>query len=483
MPAFLSKGFHKLTPLIALLDFLSFQVSLTLAYVMWIAYPWHGNFQYFEEYTVLFWGLPFAGIIVFRVVDLYKPEMGIIGVREQSLVFKGIWITYFMVFVFSFFYREVYFSRLVLFYSIFFSIILISTERFTMRLLLQWMSQKGIAVHPALIYGAGYHGQRLQRWIQQSPRLGIRIIGYLDDHVERLVKIPVVPPVLGDLGDLKRLAEEKKIAVLFIAHRNLQDLKVMQIFRLCRSLKIKCYAIPSLYQFQVERIELQDIGGIPLVGLRIGFARSTYEIVKRGLDVVIALFLLCLTLPIFVLIAVVLRMTSHDPIFFSQQRVGRHGRPFQMYKFRTLKTEAFKDQKVSPELLAGEKKIDAFRNFLRISGLDELPQFFNVLIGNMSLVGPRPEMPFLVEKYGPLERERLTVNPGITGLWQISEDRKRLLIHENMDYDLYYIEHMSFNLDLAILLKTIFAVIKRMMGGSPPVTITRPGENKTETNI
>jgi len=97
-----------------------------------------------------------------------------------------------------------------------------------------------------------------------------------------------------------------------------------------------------------------------------------------------------------------------------------------------------------------------------VSGLDEIPQLFNVLKGEMSLVGPRPEMPFLVEKYGPLEKERLTVQPGITGLWQISEDRKRLLIHENMDYDLYYMENMGFNLDLAILLKTFFAVFKRI---------------------
>jgi lipopolysaccharide/colanic/teichoic acid biosynthesis glycosyltransferase len=119
---------------------------------------------------------------------------------------------------------------------------------------------------------------------------------------------------------------------------------------------------------------------------------------------------------------------------------------------------------ISPELLAASPAtpLHPFQRFLRRSGLDEIPQIINVLKGDMSMIGPRPEMPFIVKGYGSLERERLTVKPGITGLWQISEDRKRLLIHENMDYDLYYIEHLSFNLDLAILMQTVFVVLKRL---------------------
>lgn len=464
MRPFLSKSFHGLMLLVAILDFLCLEAALVIGYWVWIAFPWHGNFQEFSVFSIILWVLPPMGIVVFAFIDLYKPEKGIIGVREQSLILKGIWIIYFIGFAVSFFYREVHFSRLAVFYSIFAAILLISLQRYFSRRFFDWLSQRDIAVQQALIYGAGYHGQRLERWIRQSPQLGIRVKGYLDDHVEWLVKVPVVPPVIGKLEDLTRLAGEMKIAFLFIAYRNLHEKKVMEIFRLCKTLKIRCLAIPSLYQFHVERIELQDIGGIPLVGFREGFARRSYVLVKRIFDLLISLILLLLLLPLGFVVALSLRVTSKEPVFFSQIRVGKDEKQFRMYKFRTLKTSDLRDQ-ISPELQKEGRRVGVFRNFLRVSGLDEIPQLINVLKGDMSLVGPRPEMPFLVKKYGSLERDRLTVKPGITGLWQISEDRKRLLIHENMDYDLYYIEHMSFNLDLTILLKTISAVAKRVLFG------------------
>jgi len=279
--------------------------------------------------------------------------------------------------------------------------------------------------------------------------------------VEQLVKIPLFPPVMGGVENLQEAAESHNVTMLFIAHRRLSEKKVQELFYRCRRLGIRCWAIPSLFQFHVERVELQNIGGIPLLGFRDGFAGETYAFMKRILDVAISVFILILISPLFLIIALVLKLSSPEPIFFIQIRVGKKGDKFHMYKFRTLRS-TFGQERISPELQKDDKKLDPFRGFLRVSGLDEIPQLFNVLKGEMSLVGPRPEMPFLVEKYGPLEKERLTVQPGITGLWQISEDRKRLLIHENMDYDLYYMENMGFNLDLAILLKTFFAVFKRI---------------------
>lgn len=452
-------------PLALLFDFAAFQLSLLVGYWLWIAFPWHHNYQLFSDFSGILWILPPIGVVVFASIDLYKPDMGVIGVREQSLIFKGIWIIYFLTFTITFFYRGVYFSRLAIFYSIFIAIVLISTERHLLRRFTQWLCQRGIAVHNALIYGAGYHGQRLNRWIEQSPQLGIHVQGYLDDQVAQLVKVPVFPPVLGGFDRLKQLASEKHITMLFIAHRGLPEKKVQEIFYLCRRLGVRCWAIPSLFQFHVERVELQNIGGIPLLGFREVFAGYTYVVAKRILDLFVSIIIMILLTPLFLLIAAILRLTSDEPIFFVQLRVGKDGKKFEMYKFRTLRSN-FGQEKISPELLKDGKKIDPFRNFLRVSGLDEIPQLFNVLKGEMSLVGPRPEMPFLVEKYGSLEKERLSVQPGITGLWQISDDRKRLLIHENMDYDLYYMENMSFNLDLAILLKTFFAVLKRIFRAS-----------------
>lgn len=456
----LPQGFKRFVPLIAALDFLCFQLSLYLGYLLWINFPWHGNYQYFSDFVIVLWVLPPVAVLVFTVIQLYKPEMGVIGVQEQSLIFKGIWIAYASGFAISFFYRDVHFSRLAVFYSIFISIVLISIERYWVRRCFQWLCLKGIATRPALIYGAGYHGQRLHRWIKQSPQLGINVIGYLDDNTDHLQKLPEDLPVLGKSSDLEKFFEKQDIAMLFIAHRTIPEEEAREIFFLCRKYKVSCWAIPSLFEFHVERVELQNIGGIPLLGFRDHIASGSYIYVKRILDIVISLVLLTLMAPLMLVIAIVLKLTSKEELIFKQNRVGKNSKPFCMYKFRTLIAQ--KDDAISPELQKDGNKIDPFRHFLRVSGLDEVPQLFNVLKGEMSLVGPRPEMPFLVEKYGSLERERLTVDPGITGLWQISDDRKRLLIHENMDYDLYYMENMSFNLDLAILLKTFFAVLKRI---------------------
>ena len=457
-----SSNFRMLSVFVSLLDFLSFNASLLIGYWLWIAFRWHGNFQPFSVYSMILWILPPVGLIVFKAVGLYKPEMGVIGVQEQSLIFKAIWITYLIIFALSFFYRGVSFSRLATFYSIFISLFFISIERFLIRRFFEWLNRKGIAVRHAVIYGAGYHGQRLERWIRQSPQLGIRVIGFLDDAVDRLVKKPVAPPWIGYLADLQKIAAKKNLEMVFVAHPKLEENKVVEIFQLCRDLRLECWAIPSLYQFYVERAQFQNIGGIPLVGFREGFGRRSYVAVKRVLDVGIASVMLILTLPLWLFLSAALWITSGPPIFFHQIRIGKNNKRFVLYKFRTLRSGTRKDE-ISPELRKEKKMTTPFAAFLRRSGLDELPQLINVLRGDMSLVGPRPEMPFIVDKYGSIERERLTVKPGLTGLWQISEDRKRLLIHENMDYDLYYVENMGFNLDLAICVKTFWTVLKRFL--------------------
>ncbi len=461
MKNFEQNRYRLLKVFVGCLDFLCFQAALLVGFWLWISFPWHGNYQYFSDYSLILWILPPIAIVVFNAVGLYEPEMGVIGVQEQSLIFKAVWIVYFIVFAASFFYREVSFSRLATFYSIFIALFFLSLARLFIRALFSWLNRKGIASRYAFIFGAGYHGQRLERWIRQSPQLGIQVVGFLDNDVEKLTKKPEAPAYLGPLSDLKSLAEANKISLLFIAHRQLNEEQIVDIFQRCRDLGIQCWAIPSLYRFRVEKVQLRNIGGIPLVGFREAFSRRSYIVVKRGLDIIIGSLLLLIALPLMGAIAIGIYVTAGQPIFFKQTRVGIHGKKFVMYKFRTLKQR--KKDELSPELQKDAAPAYLpMGKILRRTGLDELPQLINVLGGEMSLVGPRPEMPFLVEKYDFLERERLTVKPGITGLWQVSEDRKRLLIHENMDYDLYYIEHLSFNLDLAILAKTFTTIVKRL---------------------
>lgn len=178
---------------------------------------------------------------------------------------------------------------------------------------------------------------------------------------------------------------------------------------------------------------------------------------KRLFDIVFSLAVIVLLLPIFLTIAFLVRKTSYGPAIFSQKRVGRDGKIFTMYKFRSMwKNVNHYDFSPVKDL---DHRITPFGIFLRNTCLDELPQFFNVLKGDMSVVGPRPEMEFIVEKYNSVERKRLSVKPGITGLWQVMANRKKL-IHENIDWDLRYIEKMSFILDLEIIVRTIWLSLK-----------------------
>lgn len=456
-------GFVYSSWMISLLDLFCFEAALALGYYLWMRFPWHGHWQHFSDYSILMLIVPPLAILVFKAVGLYKPEMGIMGVQEQSLLFKAIAMIYGLVLAVTFFYREVTFSRLAMLYSMSLALVFVSIERYLVRRFFVWLNRKGIASRLALIYGAGYHGMRLESWIRHSPHLGLKVTGYLDDDISRLEKVPTHPPVLGGIRRLEKEVKENGVSVLFVAARDLKEEKIIDMVQKARELKIQCWVIPHLYSFFVEYVEVQHIGGIPLLGFRERFGAGYYEILKHLLDRVLALFFLILSLPLALITALGILTTSGPPIFFCQIRIGKKGERFMMYKFRTLKKE-FETESISPEISQEKKSrpMTPFGAFLRKSGLDELPQLFNVLKGEMSLVGPRPEMPFLVEKYKPLEKERLHVKPGITGLWQVSEDRKRLLIHENMDYDLYYVRHMSFNLDLAILLKTVLVIVKRM---------------------
>lgn len=183
-----------------------------------------------------------------------------------------------------------------------------------------------------------------------------------------------------------------------------------------------------------------------------------YAFAKRAADLVLSSLLLVLLTPVLLLIALLIRLDSPGPALFVQKRVGRNGQLFDMFKFRSMYADAPRYD-FSPTH-SSDPRITRLGNFLRKNSLDELPQLMNVFLGNMSLVGPRPEMPFIVQRYKFHHRQRLQVTPGITGLWQLSADRA-FPIHENIHHDLYYIRHRNFFMDLAILVRTVFFAMHR----------------------
>lgn len=318
-----------------------------------------------------------------------------------------------------------------------------------------------------LIAGAGKAGQELARLIQKHQGVGLVLVGFVDDEAEGDESIEVAP-VLGSLRDGPRVVQEQKIdEVIFAlplrAHRELLN-ALAQFERLPVNLRI----VPDLLDLVFFRASVEDFHGIPLIGLRDPLLTPSQRILKRSFDLTLSLLLLLFLWPAMLLIALLIKLDSPGPTIFVQGRVGENGRVFRIYKFRTMVSDAEERLaevlRETPEGKALHKTADDPRvtrvgRFLRRSSLDELPQLFNVLKGEMSLVGPRPELPWLVDRYEPWQWKRFSVPPGITGWWQVSGRSERAM-HLHTEDDLWYIQNYSLLLDLEILWRTIGAVLR-----------------------
>ncbi len=245
--------------------------------------------------------------------------------------------------------------------------------------------------------------------------------------------------------------------MLVVAMPNLPVTDLSSILQTAKGAGVRVAFLSGPVLLDWERTEGIDIDSLRLVSVMdTGLARH-HVIFKRAIDLALSIPILALSFPLFLLIALLIKLDSPGPALFVQERSGLHGRIFNMYKFRSMHVDVPR-YALSPTTSC-DHRITRIGRFLRMTSLDELPQLLNVLRGNMSLVGPRPEMPFIVEQYNAVHRQRLHVMPGITGLWQLSADRDRQ-IHENLHYDLYYIRNCSISIDLAILVHTLFFAMR-----------------------
>ena len=317
---------------------------------------------------------------------------------------------------------------------------------------------RGIKKKRVLIYGAGLTGKRLVKSMRKLAKLNYEIVGFLDDSIRKNTVVTTNPlSVLGKLRDLPRLVDQYTVDKLLITMPGATDEQMLKIINKCDKINLDYKFVPGLYDQALHSVKLEIIDGIPLFAKKELQISSLNLVVKRVFDIVFSIIMLLLLSPLMAFIAFLIRKESPGPAIFKQTRVGLNGKEFEFYKFRSMYSDV-SPYAINP-LKLNDKRVTKIGRFLRRTSLDELPQFLNVLKGEMSVVGPRPEMPFIVETYNETHRERLNVKPGITGLWQISGDRA-LPIHENIDHDLYYIEHQSFLLDIVIIVETILFAIK-----------------------
>jgi len=324
--------------------------------------------------------------------------------------------------------------------------------------------QAGVGQRNTLIIGWNGKSKRLADKIKQFPALGYRVVGFVTLKPEEIGKTHNGLSVLGSLDDLDRLVQVQKGEEVILALGQLPQKRVMHVIGLCDEQPVHIKIEPELYHVVMGQARTQQIYGFPLIEINPQIMPAWERRVKRMLDIVFAVLFLLLLLPVMLITAVLIKLDSRGPVLFNQQRVGRNGKPFTIYKFRTMIKDA---EKYTGPVWAekSDPRITRMGRFMRRVRLDEFPQCINVLKGDMSLVGPRPERPYFVEKLKeeyPYYTRRLKVQPGITGWAQVKGEYDTSIenVREKLQYDLYYIENMSLRMDIRIMLYTVFVMLR-----------------------
>jgi len=364
--------------------------------------------------------------------------------------------------VLYFSYRDV--PRLLVAYFFVFQLALLAAGRLAVGLGLNVLSRRGRGLSRVLLVGSGEVAARVAQEIRTRLGGSVVIVGCVDDQPGSL---PDGLKLLGSLADVPRLVRDQLLDEVIVALPASQYLAVESLVYGLLTLPVRVRLVPDYLRLVVVQSSVESLGGIPLIGLREPRISGAAWMFKRVFDVLVTTVILLVGWPLMLLIAAAIRLDSPGPAIFKQRRVGENGQLFWMYKFRTMCQDA---EARGPQLgfdaqghpiykWPNDGRVTRVGHFLRRTSLDELPQLLNVMRGDMSLVGPRPEMLFLVERYDAWQRQRLAVPPGITGWWQVS-GRSDLPMHLNTQFDLYYIRNYSLWLDLRILWKTVWVVLR-----------------------
>jgi exopolysaccharide biosynthesis polyprenyl glycosylphosphotransferase len=388
----------------------------------------------------------------------YSPGSSLLRVKETERSLRVSAQTFLLILPITFFGGFVS-SRLTFLIALLCVPLLQAIEKQLMFVAVRAMRARGVGVQRVLIYGAGHSGRRVFSALVRSPKLGFNPVALIDDNPELAGQVVFEYAYRHEhsasilSGPITRdLLIDYQCSMLVVAIPNLAREKFTEVVQAALEARVRLAFVPVEIVTDEYVTEHADIDGIMLSMLCQPAKMWHYDLTKRAFDLFVGLGSLLLLLPVCLAVAVLVRLDSRGPVLFRQQRVGKNGKLFNLYKFRSMYAEAPKYD-FSPTD-SSDPRITRIGRFLRRTSLDELPQLLNVVKGDMSMVGPRPEMPFIVKQYNAVHRQRLHVTPGITGLWQLSADRA-FLIHENIQYDLYYIRHRSYFMDFAILLHTV----------------------------
>ena len=358
------------------------------------------------------------------------------------------------------------FSRWLFASFVFINSVLIISWRILMRISFNiW--RKPSRERRVLIVGAGKTGRSVGKMMKNYEWAGFNLVGYLDDDSQ---KTKNDSSILGTVSNVRQIVEKHHIQDVVVALPQRAYGQINKLTITLHDLPVHVRVVPDYFSLALYRASVDDFGGIPMINLRDPALNDVQRLVKRIFDLMVGGIMTLLLLPIFIAIGLLIIIDSRGPIVFRQERVGENGRIFRMFKYRTMVPDAdsLRDQftEINPQngrilfkKRPNDPRVTHIGRFLRRTSLDELPQLLNVLLGDMSLVGPRPELPWLVDQYEPWQRKRFAVPQGMTGWWQVN-GRSDKPLHLHTEDDIYYVQNYSIWMDIYILLKTPWVVLR-----------------------
>ncbi|EMJ94921.1 undecaprenyl-phosphate glucose phosphotransferase [Leptospira alstonii] len=414
-----------------------------------------------ESYIFLFLLLAFFQVIVFIAIDLYHPRRGLSFIDEFLTIVGGVFLNLVFVLAVLFFFRgdlgSERFSRYVILAFATINTLTSSFLHYTARIVLRTLRKKGYNLRSVLVVGVSETSKRFNDAVIKHGIYGYKILGFVQTKTIKPIRKDM--KVIGKIEKISRILEEERPDLVVYTLEPSEGDYLKEVLDACDHEGIDLKIVPGFQEFIKARGRVEEMEGLPVISIRNIPIRLGYnKFVKRIFDLVFSLIFILFFSPFYLAMALLVKLTSRGPVFYYQERVGLDNRKFKMIKFRTMVVQA-KNQSETTWTVQNDPRVTSVGKILRKLSLDETPQFFNVLFGDMSVVGPRPERPHFVEKFKNDHRHymrRHAVKAGITGLAQVKGLRGDTSIEDRIAADIYYIENWSLWLDLKIILLTPF---------------------------
>jgi Undecaprenyl-phosphate glucose phosphotransferase len=444
-----------------LLDFfltlLAYAVAFSLRF--FIFDPGLSDFKGLDHVSYLFFGLLLAvsQVIIFGLLGLYSPRRFLSFLGEIGVVLGGLLLNIFFSISILYFMRIYQVSRILpILYGAAILIFVLAGHNLFRRLILR-RRKAGRDLKDVIIIGSGPMAERTAKVVESDKLFGLRVLGYIEEQKVNGLVIP--EKRLGRIGDLDSLIQRYNPSYLIYAGESDSHENLKAVLDICDSHGIHLQIVPSYSELITVNGQIENHDGLPIISIRdIPSRLGLNRVLKRSFDLLFSGLFILVFSPVYILIALAVKLTSRGPVFFSQERVGLDNRIFKIIKFRTMKVQE-KGASATIWTTKNDPRITPIGRFLRKSSLDEAPQFFNIFAGRMSVVGPRPERPFYVEQFKDKYRffkRRHAVKAGLTGWAQINGLRGDTSIQQRIDADIFYIENWSLAFDLKIVVLTPF---------------------------